>query len=83
VIYIVLIDMNSDNKIDKKSFEITHERIDTLNKAASYIGTIGDFACWCANNYDSIDIEESYYIIEDFVISNKHIVQKISKVRSS
>ena len=75
--------MNNNNKNDIKGFEITQERIDTLNKAASYIGTIGDFASWCANNFDSIDIEESYYIIEDFVVSNKHIVQKISKGRPS
>jgi hypothetical protein len=64
-----------------KDFEITQERIDTINRAASYIGTIGDFATWCVDNFDSIDIEESYYIIEDFVKSNEHIVQKISKVK--
>lgn len=50
---------------------------------ASYIGTIGDFATWCVDNFDSIDIEESYYIIEDFVKSNEHIVQKISKIKLS
>jgi hypothetical protein len=66
-----------------KDFEITQERIDTINRAAPYIGTIGDFATWCVDNFDSIDIEESYYIIEDFVKSNEHIVQKISKIKPS
>jgi hypothetical protein len=40
-----------------KDFEITQERIDTINRAAFYIGTIGDFATWCVDNFDSIDIK--------------------------
>ena len=59
----------------------TQERIDTINRTVSYIDTIEDFAAWCVDNFDSIDTEKSYSIVEDFMKSNEHIVQKISKVK--
>ena len=70
------------NKNNNKGFEMAQERIDIIYKAASFMNTIRDFANWCANNYDKdINAEECYYIVEDFVKSNEHIIQKISKVR--
>ena len=61
-------------------FELTQEQIDTIGKTASYLGTIGNFADWCSKNVESIDLRESYSIMEDFVKSNEHIIQRIHKV---
>ena len=78
--------MNEKKEEENKGFELTHQEeqqiiINTLDKAASYLETIGNFASWSAKNIESINIiKESYYIMEDFVKSNEHIIQKISKI---
>ena len=51
-------------------------------KAASYMQTISDFFHWSAPNIDNIDVKEIDSILEDFITSNEHIVQKINQVKS-
>ena len=46
--------------------------------------TIDDFAHWVtANMMSGIDVKECTSILEDFVKSNEHIIQRINKVRTS
>jgi hypothetical protein len=61
-------------------FELTQEQIDTIGKTASYLDTIGNFVDWCSKNVENIDLRESYSIMEDFVKSSEHIIQRIHKV---
>jgi len=50
-------------------------------KSAFYIRTIEDFAHWVTDNMmSSIDVKECTSILEDFVKSNEHIIQRIHKV---
>jgi hypothetical protein len=72
--------MNNDNNT---GFELTEEEIQTIEKAALYLHTIGEFANWSANNIRSINLRECYSIMEDFVKSNEHIIQRISKIKHS
>jgi hypothetical protein len=51
---------------------------------AFYIRTIEDFSHWVTDNMMArIDVKASTSILEDFVKSNEHIIQRINKVRSS
>ena len=54
-------------------------------KSAFYMRTIEDFAHWVTANMmsTSIDVKECTSILEDFVKSNEHIIQRINKVRPS
>ena len=61
-------------------FKLTQEQIDTIGKTASYLGIMGNFVDWCSKNVESIDLRESYSIMEDFVKSSEHIIQRIHKV---
>ncbi len=61
-------------------FKLTQEQIDTIGKTASYLDTIGNFVDWCSKNVENIDLRESYSIMEDFVKSSEHIIQRIHKV---
>jgi hypothetical protein len=46
--------------------------------------TIDDFAHWVTDNMvSSIDVKECTSILEDFVKSNEHIIQRIDKVKPS
>lgn len=46
--------------------------------------TIDDFAHWVTDNMMSnIDVKECTNILEDFVKSNEHIIQRINKIRQS
>ena len=46
--------------------------------------TIDDFAHWVtAVMMSHIDVKECTSILEDFVKSNEHIIQRINKVRPS
>jgi hypothetical protein len=47
--------------------------------------TIEDFAHWVTANMMStrIDLKECTTILEDFVKSNEHIIQRINKLRPS
>lgn len=57
------------------------EQLDLITgKTAEYLKIIGDFSDWCAANIveNNIDLKECYYILEDFVKSNEHIIQKIN-----
>ena len=64
-------------KNSNMGFEITQDRIDVVNKAAEYIKTIDDFLGWVNDNFKGNNVEQSYYICEDFVKSNEHIIKKI------
>ena len=53
-------------------------------KSAFYMRTIEDFAHWVTDNMMSnIDVKECTNILEDFVKSNEHIIQRINKIRQS
>ena len=67
-------------KKEENGFEITQERIDLMFKGAEYIRTIGDFAKWCDDNFYGNNVIQCYYIFEDVVKSNKHIILKINKL---
>ncbi len=46
--------------------------------------TIEDFAHWVTDNMMSnIDVKEGTNILEDYVKSNEHIIQRINKVKPS
>ena len=46
--------------------------------------TIDDFAHWVTDKMMSnIDVKECTNILEDFVKSNEHIIQRINKIRQS
>jgi hypothetical protein len=68
--------------------ETTPDQFENLatagEKSALYMRTIEDFAHWVTDNMmSSIDVEECTSILEDFVKSNEHIIERINKVRSS
>ncbi len=44
---------------------------------------MNDFSIWYNAEHESIDVEECTSILEDFVKSNEHILQRINKVRPS
>ena len=74
--------------MNEKKDETTPDQFEKLatagEKSALYMRTIEDFAHWVtANMMSSIDVEECTSILEDFVKSNEHIIQRINKVRSS
>jgi hypothetical protein len=75
---------NKNNKNNKKKeeigFEITQERIDIVNKAAKYLKQIDDFCGFVDENFYGHNVVPYYYIMEDFVKSNEHIIRKINKV---
>ena len=53
-------------------------------KSAFYMRTIEDFAHWVTDNIMSnMDVKECTNILEDFVKSNEHIIQRINKIRHS
>jgi hypothetical protein len=44
-----------------------------------FVNIITDFLDWCnAKNVKNIDLKKCYYIFEEFVKSNEHIIQKIN-----
>ncbi len=74
--------------MNEKKDEKTPDQFEKLatagEKSALYMRTIDDFAHWVTDNMmSSIDVEECTSILEDFVKSNEHIIQRINKVRSS
>jgi hypothetical protein len=71
---------SNKNKDKDKVFEITQERIDVIKKAAQYIKIIDDFTGWVDENFYGHNVVPCYYIMEDFVKSNEHIIKKINKV---
>ena len=53
------------------------------DKTSEYIQTITDFSNWCATSIEkeqhhNTELKACYYIFEDFVKSNEHIIQKIN-----
>ena len=52
-------------------------------KAALYMRTTEDFANWVTNNITSIDAEECISILENYIKSNEHIIQRINKIMTS
>ena len=74
--------MMNENKeaITPKQFE---KLAATGEKAASYIQTIQEFEHWVtANIFNTIKAIECTSILEDFIKSNEHIIQRINKVKS-
>ena len=74
--------------MDEKKDETTSNQYEKLATAsensALYMRTIEDFAHWVtANMMSSIDVKECTSILEDFVKSNEHIIQRINQVRPS
>jgi hypothetical protein len=50
-------------------------------KSALYMRTIDDFAHWVTvNMMSNLDVEECTSILEDYIKSNEHIIQRINKV---
>ena len=74
---------------EKKDETPTPDQFEKLatagEKSAFYMRTIEDFAHWVTANMmsTSIDVKECTSILEDFVKSNEHIIQRINKVRPS
>jgi len=74
--------------MNEKKGETTPEKFEKLatagEKTAFYIRTIDDFAHWVTANImsTSIDVEECINILEDYIKSNEHIIQRINKVMS-
>ena len=74
--------------MNEKKDETTPDQFEKLatagEKSAFYMRTIDDFAHWVTDNMMSnIDVKECTSILEEFVKSNEHIIQRINKVRSS
>ena len=75
--------------MNEKKDETTSDQFEKLatagEKSAFYMRTIEDFAHWVTANMmsTSIDVKECTNILEDFVKSNEHIIQRINKVRPS
>jgi hypothetical protein len=74
--------------MNEKKDETTPGRFEKLatagEKAAFYIRTIDDFSHWVTANImaNSTDVEECTSILEDYIKSNEHIIQRINKIRS-
>jgi hypothetical protein len=74
--------------MNEKKDETTPGQFEKLatagEKAAFYIRTIDDFSHWVTANImsTSIDVEECTRILEDYIKSNEHIIQRINKIRS-
>ena len=50
-------------------------------KSALYMRTIDDFAHWVTvNMMSNLDVEECTSILQDYINSNEHIIQRINKV---
>lgn len=71
------------NKINNKKeevFEITQDKIDVIKKAAQYIKQMDDFCGFVDENFYGHNVIPCYYIMEDFVKCNEHIIKNINKV---
>ena len=62
-------------------FELTEEQLSTIGKAGHYVTIITNFSDWCTKNVEIIDLPVIYSIMQDFVKSNEHIIEKINKVK--
>ncbi len=52
-------------------------------KSALYMRTIDDFAHWVTvNMMSNLDVEECTSILQDYINSNEHIIQRINKIMS-
>ena len=60
-------------------FEITQERIDIIKNAEQYLKQIDDFNGFVDENFYSHNVIPCYYIMEDIVRSNEHIIRKINE----
>ena len=74
--------------MNEKKDETTPDQFEKLaiagEKSALHMRTIDDFAHWVTDNMMSnIDVKECTNILEDFVKSNEHIIQRINKIRQS
>jgi hypothetical protein len=50
-------------------------------KSALYMRTIEDFTHWVTvNMMSNLDVEECTSILQDYIKSNEHIIQRINKV---
>jgi hypothetical protein len=61
-------------------FKLTQERINVINTATEYLNKIIDFEKWSTDNFFGPNVGQCYYIFEDFVRSNKHLIPKINKL---
>jgi hypothetical protein len=72
--------MNENNDINSPA---QFEKLAAAGKkAALYMRTTEDFAHWVTDNITSIDVEKCINIVEDYIKSNEHIIQRINKIRS-
>jgi hypothetical protein len=62
-------------------FELTENQISMIGKAGEYLNIITNFSDWCTKNVEIIDLPTTHSIMEDFVKSNKHIIERINKVK--
>ena len=50
-------------------------------KSALYMRTIEDFTHWITvNMMSNLDVEECTSILQDYINSNEHIIQRINKI---
>ena len=50
-------------------------------KSTLYMRTIDDFAHWVTvNMMSNLDVEECTSILQDYINSNEHIIQRINKI---
>jgi hypothetical protein len=71
------------NENNETPFSTPFERLAAAGeKAAVYMRTTEDFAHWVTDNITSIDVEKCINIVEDYIKSNEHIIQRINKIRS-
>ena len=71
--------------MNEKKDETTPDQFEKLatagEKSALYMRTIDDFAHWVnVNMMSNLDVEECTSILQDYINSNEHIIQRINKI---
>ncbi|HJU58699.1 MAG TPA: hypothetical protein VJ583_03050 [Nitrososphaeraceae archaeon] len=74
--------MNEKNENTKNNLTPFEKLAAAGEKAAVYMRTTDDFAHWVTDNITSVNVEECISILEDYIQSNEHIIQRINKVKS-
>jgi hypothetical protein len=75
--------MNEKNDNTKNNLTPFEKLAAAGEKAADYMRTTDDFAHWVTDNITSVNVEECISILEDYIKSNEHIIQRINKIRPS
>jgi hypothetical protein len=60
-------------------FEITDDTIEVMNQVTPYVDTIGNFADFCTNNFESY-VSQCYEIFEQFITDNENTIKKMEAI---